>query len=427
MRQDQNKKPTVTQSATALAENVGTVAQAYEKIANASGENFNLFKTLKIESDEVRTHSRFIGELLNPKGSHGMKEFFLEAFLKEVFIDEKVSISNLKNTRVFIEYYLGSKDQSNRTGGRIDLLIKSDEASIAIENKIYAQEQEDQLERYYNSLNKPKILYLTLTGENSKDQIKLDEKGISYHPISYSEHIINWLNQCLQLSTDKPLLREGIKHYLNLIKHLTGQTTNTAMKNEIVQSIISDDNRYKGFTELMKVQQEVRKTLLKDYFFPLLDTIINEVNSELNLEDDKAIKLDFNDAAQKHFLKEKTSYKAFNFYSKHARDLGVKDFRFEFISQKGWSSMIYGIRHHFDSNHSEQEINDFKAKVSTQLSDKIGSQLKIGHKSWIGFFDLSEYPSLDSFEDLYAIKSDDYKETLKQKLIELITVIHSFE
>lgn len=425
MNQEQNKPQTANQCALALAENVGTVAQTYEKIANASGENFNLFKTLKIESDEVRTHSRFIGELLNPKGSHGMNEAFLEAFLKEVFTDEPLPISNFKSARVYIEYYIGMKSSSDRTGGRIDLLITSDEATIAIENKIYAQEQEHQLERYYNSLKDPKILYLTLYGENSEVHDTLHDKDIKYHPIAYNEHIINWLNQCLQLSTDKPLLREGIKHYLNLIKHLTGQTTNTAMKNEIAQSIINDDTRFKGFTELMKVQQEVRKTLLKEYFFPLLNTITNEVNNELNLEGDKIIKLDFNDAAQKYFLKDKKPYKSFNFYSGQAKSLGIKEFRFEFISKKGWSPMVYGVKHNLNSNRSEQEINEFKSKVSTHLTDKLQAQLKTGHESWIGFFDLMEYPSLDSFEDLYNIKSDDYKETLKQKLISLVNVVYS--
>ncbi|MCP4987377.1 MAG: hypothetical protein GY928_15375 [Colwellia sp.] len=43
---------------------------------------FNLFSVLRSASDEVRLHSRFITEILNPKGSHGFGDCFLQEFLK---------------------------------------------------------------------------------------------------------------------------------------------------------------------------------------------------------------------------------------------------------------------------------------------------------------------------------------------------------
>lgn len=36
-----------------------------------NGDFFNIFSILKMETDEVKTHSAFLAELLNPKGSHG--------------------------------------------------------------------------------------------------------------------------------------------------------------------------------------------------------------------------------------------------------------------------------------------------------------------------------------------------------------------
>lgn len=49
----------------------------YKEIFEKTGENFNIFKILRIETEEVFTHSRFLCELLNPKGSHGKGSLFL--------------------------------------------------------------------------------------------------------------------------------------------------------------------------------------------------------------------------------------------------------------------------------------------------------------------------------------------------------------
>ena len=45
------------------------------------GEYFNIFNTLRLWSEEVRLHSRFLAELLNPNGNHGMGNAFLCQFL----------------------------------------------------------------------------------------------------------------------------------------------------------------------------------------------------------------------------------------------------------------------------------------------------------------------------------------------------------
>lgn len=36
------------------------------------GELFNIFNVLDLRTNEVRTHSAFIAELLNPDGNHGL-------------------------------------------------------------------------------------------------------------------------------------------------------------------------------------------------------------------------------------------------------------------------------------------------------------------------------------------------------------------
>ena len=52
-----------------LLNQVGSILKSYDKIAKSTGENFNIFTVMGMESNEVKTHSAIIGELLNPKGS----------------------------------------------------------------------------------------------------------------------------------------------------------------------------------------------------------------------------------------------------------------------------------------------------------------------------------------------------------------------
>ena len=48
-----------------------------EEIKRLKGEHFNIFSVLNMETRENATHSAFLGELLNPKGSHLFGSLFL--------------------------------------------------------------------------------------------------------------------------------------------------------------------------------------------------------------------------------------------------------------------------------------------------------------------------------------------------------------
>lgn len=44
----------------------------------------NIFQILKLSRTEIR-HSNFLAYLFNPKEGHGMKDYFLKSFLKNMF------------------------------------------------------------------------------------------------------------------------------------------------------------------------------------------------------------------------------------------------------------------------------------------------------------------------------------------------------
>lgn len=116
--------------------------------------------------------------------------------------------------------------------------------AIIIENKIYAQDQPAQLLRYTNFArdNYPhgyRLLYLTLDGKEACDD---SAQGCPYQCISYKNEISKWLEECARISFDRPLVRETIRQYINLIKQLTNQSMGTLEDNKLVELVASPEH-----------------------------------------------------------------------------------------------------------------------------------------------------------------------------------------
>ena len=187
-----------------------------------------------MEYNERYNHSAMIAELLDPKGSHHMEKFFLREFLNIIVLEgSEMSLSSkplnidefLENdVTVMTEYNTGPVNFDTRKGGYIDILIKSGSAYLSIENKIHARDQQFQLERYKNLDSKNSIVfYLTLDGKQSPESTSDESPFDDYHCISYQDHILRWLERCLQLSYNKPILRESIRQYFLNVKKITNQ------------------------------------------------------------------------------------------------------------------------------------------------------------------------------------------------------------
>lgn len=231
------------------------------------GDTFNVFSILGLQSYEVRTHSAFIGELLSPTGSHGCNDKLLAAFLKSVPALADF-VFNTKNAEVTLEASIGTTNKTMTEGGRIDLLIKSGNKVIVIENKIYADDLKNQMKRYQNfcqQYDDYRLLYLNLDGiEPSEDSIVdmvLDE---DYHIISYSEDILYWLEQCKKVCKNRMLVLSSIVQYSNLIKELTNQMNDNTEK-ELMSLLSSKDNMEKTAIILDRYQ-ELKDKLFEEQF-----------------------------------------------------------------------------------------------------------------------------------------------------------------
>lgn len=267
-----------------LFNEIHLLIEKHEQIRKEKGDNYNLFQVINMTSDETRIHSAIIADLLNPEGLHQMGDIFLKLFINKLKQQFKLDKDfDLSNPNVECEKYIGNISEKKDAGGRIDIYISDKSHYIAIENKIYATDQENQLLRYHNHLESitgvnKLLLYLSLYGEvndiektTGNNQIK---EGKDFFTISYSEFILNWLEECRSKAIDKPLIREGVTHYRNLIKILTHQMENE--KNELIE-LIKENPKYICYLPKYKdAIKEVEIGLFTDFWTKLEKAIENK-------------------------------------------------------------------------------------------------------------------------------------------------------
>jgi PD-(D/E)XK nuclease superfamily len=218
-----------------LLNQVSIINKKNIEILDATGGRFNMFRVCGVNHYE-NTNSAILAELLNPKGTHGLKSKLLECFIETLGDFFSIQNFNFEKGRVITEH---STDE-----GRIDILILDNQnKAIIIENKIYAKDQPEQLKRYNRYAqtykNGYQILYLTLSGDSASQQ---SGEGVLYLPISYKENIINWLENCVAISSRFPTVRETIIQYINHLKQLTNQDMDTKNKEEITEVLSKIDN-----------------------------------------------------------------------------------------------------------------------------------------------------------------------------------------
>lgn len=222
-----------TDNAQLLLNQAGSLVRETEAKLAASGELFNIFSITRIERAEVNTHSAMIAELLNPKGRHGQGECFLERFLATMGFDYEGSISDAKvNKEQFFAGY-----------GRVDVVIHLRDHLILIENKIDAPDGNQQLKRYNDigkASRKPwQLWYLTKKGTQAHAN---SHCGVSYRQLSYQEHILGWLEQCISISTATPALQHALTQYKHLVQKITGQTMTHTTRHALIELLIAGDN-----------------------------------------------------------------------------------------------------------------------------------------------------------------------------------------
>ncbi|WP_333616345.1 PD-(D/E)XK nuclease family protein [Bacteroides pyogenes] len=174
---------------------------------------------------------------------------------------------------------IGNKNEDATEGGRIDITINIGNRLFIIENKIYAHDQIHQLLRYDNyaksSQKEYELFYLTLDGKNASDNSITDALGnkTSYAPLSYKEHILAWLYQCVRMAYGKPLVRETLTQYIEIIKKLTHQDMDTNFSEAVVGAALGNID---AAWAIMANQEKIKEAFWRKNIFNPLEKLAKE-------------------------------------------------------------------------------------------------------------------------------------------------------
>ena len=294
-----------------ILDQIRVLKAKYDERAEVTGENFNVFSILDRESDEVKTHSAFIAELLNPHGSHSQRTLFLKLFLekllKKLQEEQKVQkeleelrkkLDQIKDDefdKFKVEVETSKKNKEGEALGRIDILIESNDVCIVIENKIYAEDQPRQLGRYYeyalDTGKKRGIVYLTLLGDEPGEFTLYGKPGEDKIPLcrklpedtvvclSYKEFIVTWVNDCIKEVVRIPQIRETLHQYQMLLKELTGQPINRRYAMALKDILLKDEN-YNLIPDVEAAISEAKDAFQRDFWTKLEE----QLKAQLNIE-----------------------------------------------------------------------------------------------------------------------------------------------
>lgn len=396
-----------------LLTQISAINKKYESIAEITGENFNIFRILRRETREVETHSAFIAELLNPKGSHGMKDAFLKLFVKQFEVkNTPTNQDDLLRTEIKMEEVTNN--------GRIDIVIKfRNRLKVVIENKIYADDQGQQLVRYCKDYPGCHLFYLTLFGINPShgsitwkddERINLKDKewykdatynkernehtlveGIHFFKISYQKNILEWLELCQKEAATKPLLRETIAQYIYLIKHLTHQTMSEVHKNEIIEAIVNNPDYIESAEEVQSNWTSIRFRIIENVMSELSKLEVCKINN-LKFETDPDYKVGMAESS-------------FYFFRENWRCCICFEFTTDF------EDINYGITNLH---------NPFVAKQNLYktLSEKFAKNSLSENWYWVNYFD-------DCSKTDWRDVNNEIPGKINEKIKEILTVIDS--
>lgn len=377
-----------------LLQQVATISQKNTEILNATGGRFNMFRICGVNHYE-NTHSAIIAELLNPKGTHSLKSELLEAFLSLIDKDFVPTDFNPSNATVYTEY---TTDK-----GRIDILIKdTNKNALIIENKIYADDQYEQLKRYDQFAKKEfkayQIYYLTLWGSEASLQ---SGEGVNYLTISYADTIIRWLDKCIALSARLPLVRETLIQYSNHLKILTNQDMNAKNQEEIVKTL-ADFGNLEAVQNVFLNYPKVFDYLAKQYFNPKMEEFAHQKGLIYHYErtDEK------NHGSYISFYITKEQWK---------EKIGI-DFDFDF--EEG--SYYYGV---YNDPKNYQLSQENKTFLHQQLREK---GIPVLDTDWYPFYENIESLTIASWES-DIVKSDIFFKSCKSKIETLLEVLEKMD
>ncbi|MCT7627690.1 PD-(D/E)XK nuclease family protein [Aliarcobacter butzleri] len=273
--------------------------------------DYNLLTTVLNEHDEVRLHSRVIGSLLDINGLHYQKELFLEKFVEILKITE--FNFDIHESKLFLEYQ------------NIDLYLTDGIKHIIIENKIYADDQKNQIKRYYEIIkgenkdleyNDILIIYLSIDrlqpSNYSLGNLTIEDKYIFdntekiaiFKNINYKNEILNWLDNCLYEIQNITNLNESIQQYKNVVEKITNKYKEKVMS---IKEFLLENNNLKLAMGLENSIKEAKIEIQLLFWEELYKQLTNN-GHQFNFVDYKSNEIDINNKIKEYYYKNNKYY-----------------------------------------------------------------------------------------------------------------------
>lgn len=202
---------------------------------------FNIFDCLKLTRTEIR-HSNFLAWLLDPNETHGLRDYFLKEFLKNILKSKKTEIAEINGKEIEpkssensdeiikrpysvpsifdIDYWDMTETEVFRESEYIDLLLVDEKNKFVfvIENKIDSFQHSNQLARYRDYVDEqyPNTTYqkLFIYLKPKKETVEKPYIYLSYHTVR--DTIKELIDDKDDKISDEILV--AIKHYNEILE-----------------------------------------------------------------------------------------------------------------------------------------------------------------------------------------------------------------
>jgi hypothetical protein len=325
--------------------------------------DFNFLNFFFVGENKI---SEILGYFLNPKEKHGQSTAFLSEFIKLFFIED----IDLSEAYVVCEHCI----DNNR---RIDLFIKLKDRVIAIENKLWAVDQINQLNDYSKYLDKisggkylllylnPEGSYPSINSMRNESMLQLQQNK-QFDIISYKLHILELIDKWILICNAEKVTQflKQFREYLKT-KFYGSKTMNITSK--MKELILSNQTEVETLIEAYKEIERKQTQTLDNVGAILNSTVFHERNFKIekvgsfNWEGFRVYKIGISNANNKiwiQLVKDKINLEL-NYYFENGSDLQFK----EFIDKEKISKRI------LDRNLSKIEIaNMFIERVEFAIN-----------------------------------------------------------
>ena len=389
---------------------------------NCGSDIPNVFDVLRISRNEIR-HSNILAWLLDSSGNHGLEDSFIREFVKSIIKSNPQKeypvhdwlLADYTKNRVIREWHHRRDEEKKKTDSLdILVLIKDDGLSkthkgllLAIENKIGANEGENQTKRYYEDLersypNFEKIcLFLTPNGLSPIDN--------RWATLPYSE-IKTLLEKLLKKKDISAKSKFIIEDYIEVIKR------ETMTDQDLVELCTKIYNENKVALDIIFSMKKDDSAILAECFKSVLKELNDDPNNRICYDpsDDSGVTyVRFGSIIIDDLLGESSTSNSWKTKKRYRFEINCRSFK---EKDDCFIAFVLTINN-LDTENANKNYQRIKGEYKDNSRDT---------NYWKSFGKKSLLKSIDSFseEDIQGtVDNQGFRNALKKTLIEYVTSV----